>query len=118
MGSLLTMPPESAFPPSGDVDFNVVVAQDQPTETFNIPWQGLILEYSVVSRSQYATPEAVLANPELACNLAHDSILADRDGSFRALQREVTAALWRAAVGGGPLRGRKRHRNGHAAAVG
>ena len=89
MGSLLTMPPESAFPPSGDVDFNVVVAQDQPTETFNIPWQGLILEYSVVSRSQYATPEAVLANPELACNLAHDSVLADRDGSFRALQREV-----------------------------
>ena len=89
MGSLLTMPPEAEFPASGDVDLNLVVAQDQPTETFNISWQGLILEYSVVSHSQYATPEAVLANPELACNLAHDSVLADRDGSFRALQREV-----------------------------
>lgn len=89
MGSLLTMPPEAAFPASGDVDLNLIVAQDQPTETFNIPWQGLILEYSVVGRSQYATPEAVLANPELACNLAHDSVLADCDGSFRALQQEV-----------------------------
>jgi hypothetical protein len=89
MGSLLTIPPEAEFPASGDVDLNLIVDRDQPTETFNIPWQGLILEYSVVSRSQYATPEAVLANPELACNLAQDTILADRDGSFRVLQREV-----------------------------
>ncbi len=47
VGSLRRMPPEAEVPATGDVDFNMIVAQDQPTETFNIPWQGLVLEYSM-----------------------------------------------------------------------
>lgn len=91
MGSAVTLPPEAHLPATSDLDLNVIVMQEQPTDVYNIPWQGLILEYGVTSRSAYAAPEAVLANPTLACNLARDSVLADPDGWLHALQREVSA---------------------------
>jgi hypothetical protein len=91
MGSAVTLPPEANLPATSDLDLNVVVIQEQPTDVYNIPWQGLILEYGVTSRSAYAAPEAVLANPALACNLARASVLADPDGWLQALQREVSA---------------------------
>jgi hypothetical protein len=90
MGSTLSMPSDAEFPSYGDLDFNIVVEGDQPTETYNVLCNGVILEYSIVSRAQYTTPEAVLANPELAWNLAQPGVLVDHDGALTALNAAVS----------------------------
>jgi len=80
MGGILSMPKESVFPPSDDVDFSLVLQNTQEWETHDIAYKGLLLEYSTVGIQYYRSPEAVLSNPQLASNLAVDSILADPVG--------------------------------------
>jgi hypothetical protein len=77
MGGILVMAPTTVFPATDDVDFNLVVSGTPEQQTYNLAYQGLILEYSVVGSALYRSPDAVLANPELASNLAADSVLAD-----------------------------------------
>src|SRR5690348_15491621 len=90
MGGILSMSPDAPFPPYRDVDLNIVVRNAAHiTETHDRAVGGLILEYSTVSLQRYRTAEDVLANPELAANLAADSILADPEGLLLPLQQNV-----------------------------
>ncbi|MFL5806960.1 MAG: hypothetical protein ACJ8CR_35180 [Roseiflexaceae bacterium] len=90
MGSILSMPPDAPFPAHRDVDFNIVVREEtHATETHDVAYKGLILEYSTVSIARYRSPGDVLANPELAANLAAGGILADPLGILAPLQRAV-----------------------------
>lgn len=92
MGSILSMAPDAPFPPYRDVDLNIVVRDAAyATETHDVAEGGLILEYSTVSLERYHTAEKILSNPELAANLAVNSILADPDGLLLPLQRSVAA---------------------------
>jgi hypothetical protein len=50
---------------------------------------GLAIEAGPKPVEQYASPEAVLANPEIAHHLTVDSILYDPDGLLSSLQHEV-----------------------------
>jgi hypothetical protein len=77
VGGILSMPKESFFPPYLDVDFKLVLESTQEVEPHEIAYQGLILEYGTIGIEHYRSAEAVLSNPELACNLAVESILAD-----------------------------------------
>jgi hypothetical protein len=90
MGSILSMPPDSPFPAYRDVDFNIVVRDEaHATETHDVAYNGLILEYSTISIARYRSPEDVLSNPELAANLAVNGILADPHGILAPLHQAV-----------------------------
>lgn len=91
MGGVLAMPKDALFPAASDLDFNVICEGVGETKTYDIAYKGLILEYSVVDAEQYRAAEIVLGNPELACNLAADGILADPGGLLGALHQEVAA---------------------------
>ena len=92
MGGILSMPPDAPFPLYRDVDLNIVVRDAaHPTVTHDVAVGGLILEYSTVSLQRYRTAEEVLSNPELAANLAANSILVDPDDLLLPLQRSVAA---------------------------
>jgi hypothetical protein len=86
------MAPDAPFPSYRDVDFNIVVDDEMHTSaTHNVAYNGLMLEYSTVSIARYRSPEDVLANPELAANLAVDGILADPHGLLAPLHQAVSA---------------------------
>ncbi|MBV9228283.1 MAG: hypothetical protein JOZ18_03130 [Chloroflexi bacterium] len=89
MGGILAMPKDSFFPLHNDVDFNIVLRGNQEFETHDIFYNGLILEYSTVGSEYYRSPEAVLSNPQIASNLAVDSILSDPVGLLQPLHAVV-----------------------------
>jgi hypothetical protein len=91
LGGILALPHDAPFPTYKDIDLNIVCAGVSETTTHDVAYNGLILEYSVVDIDRYRSPEAVLANPELASNLAVDSILADPLGLLAPLQQAVAA---------------------------
>jgi hypothetical protein len=91
IGGVLAMRKDALFPAANDLDFNIVCEGARETKTYDIAHQGLILEYSVVDARQYCAADHILANPELACNLAADSILADPHGLLAPLHQEVAA---------------------------
>ncbi len=90
MGGILSLPHDAPFPPYRDVDLNIVVRDaTHVTGTHTIAYNGLILEYSTVSLARYHSSEAVLANPELASNLAANGVLADPLGILAPLHTLV-----------------------------
>jgi hypothetical protein len=89
MGGILSLPKESVFPPSDDVDFSLVLQNTQEWETHDIAYKGLLLECGTVGIQYYRSPEAVLSNPQLASNLAVDSILSDPAGLLTPLHAVV-----------------------------
>jgi hypothetical protein len=88
-GHILSMPQEMVFPPHEDVDFGLVVTGKQELETHDIAYHGLMLEYGVRSSERYRSAEMVLADPELASNLAVQSILSDPAGLLHPLHTMV-----------------------------
>jgi hypothetical protein len=91
MGSILAMPHDAPLPAYRDIDFNIVCEGVPESTTHDVAYNGLILEYSVVDIERYRAPEAVLANPELASNLAAQSILVDPFGLLAPLHQAVAA---------------------------
>lgn len=89
VGSLNYTPHEAPFSASSDVDLNIVLQDAQLSEPQDIPYKGLILEYGSLSLERYSSPELVLADPELAANLAVNSILSDPIGILAPLHTTV-----------------------------
>jgi hypothetical protein len=101
MGSILSMPTDAPFPPFKDVDIMLVLENPQGEEqkgTQEISYHGFLLECGTLSIEQYRSPEKVLSNPELACNLAVNSILSDPASLLLPLHtvvaREYTYRKW------------------------
>ena len=90
MGSLTRLPPDAPFAAYNDIDLNLVVAEGPEWDVHDISYQGQLLEYGTVRIERYQSPEAVLADVELASNLAADSIIADPTGLLAQLQGVVT----------------------------
>ncbi len=98
IGGITTMPDDAPFPAYKDVDIHLIFAPDstilQPTGPFmNIietVHAGMIIEAGIKSAREYASPEVVLANPEIAHHLTVNSALYDPDGMLAALYRPVT----------------------------
>ncbi len=93
-GGILSLPRQDPFPPYLDVDVRLLLA-DPPAEGTpeaegqDLAYQGLILECGVAGVARYRSPEAVLADPDLAGNLVVDGILADPLGLLRPLHERV-----------------------------
>jgi hypothetical protein len=98
MGALNHAPRDAPFPAYKDVDLNLVVEGAPGGEPHEIFFKGLILEYGVLDVKRYRSPATVLSDPELASNLAVDSILSDPKGTLAALQsvvaREYAQRRW------------------------
>lgn len=88
-GSLNYTPHDAPFSASSDVDINVVLQGAQTGNPQDLPYKGLILEYGSLSLERYRSSELVLADPELAANLAVDSILSDPIGILAPLHTTV-----------------------------
>ncbi|HEU0295669.1 MAG TPA: hypothetical protein VFR47_23220 [Anaerolineales bacterium] len=89
MGSLNYTPHDAPFSASSDVDLNIVLQGAQMSGPQDILYKGLILEYGSLSLERYSSPELVLADPELAANLAVNSILSDPIGILTSLHTTV-----------------------------
>jgi hypothetical protein len=89
MGGITYTPKVAIFPSYRDVDLSIVLDNDEDGEVHDVAYRGLILEYGQNSRKRYAHAETILADPELASNLAADSILADPEGILAKLQATV-----------------------------
>jgi len=93
-GGILSLPRQDPFPPYLDVDVRLLLA-DLPAEGTpeaegrDLAYQGLILECGAAGVARYRSPEAVLADPDLAGNLVVDGILADPLGLLRPLHERV-----------------------------
>jgi hypothetical protein len=93
LGSTNWLPRDAAFPSTSDVDISILV--DRPSQPHEAPGEeycrGVAIEYGPRSVDLYRSPEVVLANPDLASNLAVDSILSDPYGLLAAIQPGVAA---------------------------
>lgn len=100
VGGITTMPEAIEYPAVKDVDIHLVFADDSPMLAPAGPWgtilgeefKGILIEAGLKPVSEYASPEAVLANPEIAQHLLHESgILYDPDGLLAGLHLDVSA---------------------------
>jgi hypothetical protein len=80
MGSILSMSRDAPFPPHKDVDIMLVLDTPQgkvQIYPLDVCYCGFLLECSESRIERYRSPEKILSNPTLACNLAVNSILSD-----------------------------------------
>ena len=93
VGSLAGTPDEAEFPSYKDVDILLIFDDDAPmlvpkgpfADNIETEYQGLLIEAGLKPVSGYRSPEAVLANPEIAHHLLVNSTLYDPDGLLEAL---------------------------------
>lgn len=89
MGGINRMPKDAPFLPFLDIDLNVVSRDVKQEETHDESYKGLILEYGVLPLEDYASPETILASPNLAANFVVPSVLVDPEGILNNLHRAV-----------------------------
>jgi len=94
VGGITALPAEAQFPAHKDVDIHLVVAAGSPLlqqmgPMLNVVEEyvdGIAIEAGFKSAGDYASPEVVLANPEIAHHFLQDDIvLYDPDGMLAAL---------------------------------
>ncbi len=106
VGGITSMPDDAPFPASKDIDIHLVFDEGSPSlqasgsflNVLEVSFGGLLIEAGVKSVAEYASPEAVLANPEITYHLTVDSLLYDPTGWLRDLQeparREYRRRRW------------------------
>ncbi len=106
VGSVAAAPDDAPFPAHKDVDMHLVFDEGSsmliPRGPFLHPieteYRGLMIEAGIKPVADYRTPEAVLANPEIADHLLADSTLYDPDsllaGLRPAVQEQFACRRW------------------------
>jgi hypothetical protein len=97
VGGITAMADEAPFPAGKDVDLHLILAEGSPALTpttpvagvIEAPFAGLPIEAGFKSEAAYASPEAVLSNPEIAYHLTVESVLVDDAGWLAGLQAAV-----------------------------
>ncbi len=89
MGSINYLPPGDEFAAFRDIDMNVVSTAASGWTVHNLEWNGLLIEYGLVSAGKYESAEKLLASPELAGNVSQESILYDKTGQLTEISRAV-----------------------------
>lgn len=97
VGGLAATPDDAPFPAYKDVDIHLIFAEDSPALESAGPFPhlietahaGLLIEAGVKSEREYASPEAVLGNPEIAHHLTVASALYDPHGLLADLAGPV-----------------------------
>lgn len=97
VGGITTMPADAPFPLAKDVDLHLIFDEGSPALQTTGPFDGLLevaygglsLEAGIKPITEYASPEVVLGNPEIAHHLLLDCLLYDPDGLLRDLQAPI-----------------------------
>ena len=98
VGGITAMLDDAPFPATKDVDVHLVFTEGspmlRPTGAFpnlvEVTWYGLPIEAGLKPMAEYASPETVLANPEIAHHLTVDGVLFDPSGVLADLKGPVT----------------------------
>lgn len=97
VGGITAMDDADVFPSTKDVDMHLIFEDDSPMVQTHGPMpnllevsvQGIPVEAGLKPISDYATPEVILGNPELAFHLTVSSSLYDPDGWLDGLCQAV-----------------------------
>jgi hypothetical protein len=97
VGGITSMPDDAPFPATKDLDIHLIFAEDSPMLHNRGPFannieelhDGLQMEAGIRTEIEYASPEAVLANPEIAYHLTTECVLFDPEGVLAELQEPV-----------------------------
>jgi hypothetical protein len=97
VGGITSMPEDAQFPSHKDVDLHLVFEEGSPAlapagpflDVVEEEYEGLLIEAGIKPIAEYASPETVLANPEIAHHLALDSVVYDPDGVLGRLEAPV-----------------------------
>ena len=97
VGGITGFPDTAFFPEYKDVDLHLILEEGSPAlqstnpfeNNLEISYDGLMIEGGLKPRTDYASAEAVLANPEIAYHLTRDSILYDPQGFLHNMQARV-----------------------------
>jgi hypothetical protein len=97
VGGITSMADDEPFPHYKDIDIHMIFDAGSPLLVQRGPFpnivedvaEGLAIEAGLKSIHDYATAEAILANPEIAHHLMMDSVIFDPDGLLAQLQPEV-----------------------------
>lgn len=103
VGGITAMPENAAFAVHKDVDVHLIFDDDSPMLKTGGPFPAVLeesfrdvpIEAGLKPVAEYASAEAVLANPEIAFHLTVDSDLYDPDGLLRDLHGGVVAGYAR-----------------------
>lgn len=90
MGGITRMAPDEEFPSDSDLDLMLLV--DRPTtskDPIDELYRGVAIEAGLRGVEDYATPQKILANPEVADHIAAGGIIADPTGFLSGLQPDV-----------------------------
>ncbi|WP_040845269.1 hypothetical protein [Thiorhodococcus drewsii] len=91
VGSIIHSDRDALFPTYCDVDIAIVLDRVEYQEIEEIEQEGYVLECILSSSARYASADAILALPGMACNLEKNSILVDPDGYLNDIHRRVAA---------------------------
>jgi hypothetical protein len=97
VGGITSMPDDAPFPATKDLDVHLIFAEDSPMLHYQGPFannieelhDGLQMEAGIRTETEYASPEAVLANPEIAYHLTTECVLFDPEGVLAGLREPV-----------------------------
>ena len=87
-------------PPGSDVDFFIVLDQEDTSSIFSHKffWKGVVLESACFPLPEFRNPEIAVADYRVACHLAVPSIIADPSGilekAHRFVVREYPRRIW------------------------
>jgi hypothetical protein len=97
VGGITAMTDDAVFPIDKDIDMHLIFEDDSPMVQQRGPIPnilearvaGLAIEAGLKPVSEYASPAAILGNPELAFHFTVESSIYDPDGWLSELSREV-----------------------------
>jgi hypothetical protein len=97
VGGITTMPDDASFPAYKDVDVHLIFNTGSPMldapgpfmNILEVPYGGISIEAGIRPVSEYASADAVLANPEIAHHLTVQSVIYDPGGWLQDLQELV-----------------------------
>ncbi len=94
-GGIVHLPDEVSFPDYRDVDLIIVLNQPRKVELTNLELlvEGIMVEVGFIGMDAISSPEAILANPEMAANFSVAKILADPLRILQPLQSQVKNAF-------------------------
>ena len=98
VGGITTLSDSAPLPRTKDVDVHLIFEDGSPMlepkgpfpNIVEVTYRDLPIEAGVKSVAEYRSPEAVLANPEIAHHLTVDSTLYDPEGLLAGLHGPVT----------------------------
>ncbi|HEX9019434.1 MAG TPA: hypothetical protein VF806_09615, partial [Anaerolineaceae bacterium] len=95
VGGIVNLPETAHFPAYRDVDLIIVLNRPGNVEETNLELlvEDVMVEVGFIGVERLSSPEAILADPEMAANIKATTVLADPMGIIKPLQPKVRNAF-------------------------